>query len=33
MADQYELVASDYDQDIVNIKSSYEGHLFKRKKS
>lgn len=31
MSNEYELIASDYDQDIVNIKSSYEGHLFKRK--
>lgn len=31
MSEEYELVASDYNQDIVNIKSSYEGHLFKRK--
>jgi putative methyltransferase (TIGR04325 family) len=33
MAKEYELVASDFDQDMVNIKSSYEGHLFKRKNS
>jgi len=33
MANEYDLVVSDFDQDIVNIKSSYEGHLFKRKNS